>query len=262
MTISLHIAGFVINIVFTDTEWPEKKEALLKSVLSYCAPFKIEESKKCDAQITVVEISGIPFLVNQKKTYSQCFEKKHKTKYETYYHVSVFEISQLLLLILISLLEKKGFLLHAAGVFTKTKVALFMGESEVGKSTIVRALGKRYPSFSDDCVAIKKEKDGYFCYQVPWIEKDSMIIQKGSRPYAISHIYTIKRHAALTVHKLNTIQTVRELAKNAWIINTIEKDTLKIIFSFVDNGVSGLRLNFALDKKDQLIQLVSAWERE
>lgn len=260
MTISLSVAGFVINIVFTGSEWPEKRDALIKSVLDYYAPFHIEERKKCDAQISVVEISGIPFLENNKKIYSQCFEKTHKTKYRTYYHVSIFEISQLLLLILISLLEKKGFLLHASGIFLKTKVVLFMGQSEVGKSTVIKALGKRYPSFSDDCVAIKKEKEGYVCYQVPWIEKDSTLIQKGPHPYAISHIYSIKKHVTLATHKLNPIQTVRELVKNAWIVNTIKKDTLKNITSFVNSGVNGLRLHFALDKKDQLIQLVSSLE--
>lgn len=259
MTISLSVAGFVINIVFTDSEWPEKRDALIKSVLDYCAPFKIEERKKCDAEISVVEISGIPFLEKNKKTYSQCFEKTRKTKYKTYYHVSVFEISQLLLLVLISLLEKKGFLLHASGIFMMKKVVLFMGQSEVGKSTVIKTLSKQYPSFSDDCVAVKKEKDGYVCYQVPWIEKDSTLIQKGPHPYEISHIYSIKKHVTLAAHKLNPIQTVRELVKHAWIVNTIQKDTLKNILSFVNSGVNGHRLYFALDKKDQLMQLVSSW---
>lgn len=262
MTLSLSIAGFVINIVFTDSEWPDKRDILLKSVLQYSAPFRIEQRKKCDAQITVVEISGIPFLKSDKKTYSQCFEKIHKTQYRTYYHVSIFEISQLLLLVLISLLEKKGFLLHASGVFTKTKVALFIGPSKTGKSTVIKALGKKYRPFADDCVAIKKEKDGYVCYQVPWVEKNPALMQKSPNPHVISSIYTIKKHSSFAVRKLDTTQTVQEVVKNAWVINTIEKDTLKTILSFVDKGVNGLRLDFALDKKNQLIQLVSSWERE
>ncbi|MCX6731130.1 MAG: hypothetical protein NTZ55_04750 [Candidatus Roizmanbacteria bacterium] len=256
MILSFSIAGYIINISLTPTDWSVKKILLIESIKKHFGDFIIPSAKNCDAHIIINEIRGIPFLTSKGKTYSQCFKKIRKNVYETYYHVSIFELSQLLIIILIDLLGTRGFLLHATGVHEKKGVILFTGESGSGKSTAIQLLSKQYLPFADDCVVIKKREKKYVSYQIPWIEKDNVQIVKSPHPKNISHIYIVKKSTTFDVVKINTTQLLYEMTKNAWIINSLSKKTIIAISKFVNSGSMGSILSFNLKNQRHLLECI------
>lgn len=252
----LSIAGYTIRMHFLPTEWPEKKTLLIGLIEKYFGGFKIHNSKKIDATIIVREISGIPFTSKLKKTYSLYFESKKKNVYETYYHISIFELSQLLLIIVITLLANRGFLLHASGVETKKGVNLFMGPSGAGKSTTVKMVGSSFIPFSDDCVIIKKIDKTYVCYQAPWIEKDSELITVSSKHILITSLYTIRKNKEFKGVVQTKMELIKEIAKNIWTIEGIPGKTMLIVSDFVRTGVRGICLSLNLNDAEKLRDLL------
>lgn len=257
MTIYFNIAGYIINITFGATDWPEKKNLLITLTQKYFGGFMVPKQKISDAKIVINEISGIPFVVTKGKSYSQCFKKVMKNTYETYYHISIFELSQLLMIVLIDLLKTDGFLLHATGVKTKKGIVIFTGESGSGKSTALEILSKRHSPFADDCVVIKKVRNKYMCYQVPWINKNNLEIEQSSLPEKILHIYTVKRSSTFNTTRMSTSQLLYEVTKNAWVINTLSKKTIISISRFIDSKVKGSMFCFDLESKNNIISEVS-----
>lgn len=214
------------------------------------------ESKKYDARIRVRELSGIPFNTKHEKAYSQYFEKKQKNIYETYYHISIYELSQLLLVVVIQLLGKDGFLLHASGVITKKGVVLFMGPSGAGKSTTMKMVCERYSPFSDDCVAIKKVGENYVCYQVPWIEKDSSLIKINPEYKQIAHIFALQKGKVFSIEKLTNTESLEEIIENVWTLNGLSKNNIVPIGKFIASKVNCSRLSLTLQDKKKLIRII------
>jgi hypothetical protein len=256
-TLSFSIVGYTINIVFSPTDWEEKKILLHTSITKYFGAFIIPSQENCDALIVVNEIRGIPFIVTKGKAYSQCFKRIRKNKYETYYHVSIFELSQLFLILLINLLGTSGFLLHASSVKTKLGAILFTGESGAGKSTAIQMLSKYYSPFTDDCIAIRKIGKKYVCYQVPWIEKSNVKIVKNVQPIDISQIYVVKKNSTFNIAKINTTQLLYEITKNVWIINNLSKTAIVAISKCVNFGVKGSILFFSLKSSTDIHKVIS-----
>lgn len=256
MNISLSIADYSIQISFFPTEWLEKKDLLVTLTKTYLGGFIVPKSNKYDARIQIRELSGIPFTTQHKKTYSQYFEKKQKNLYETYYHISIYELSQLLLVVLIQLLGKGGFLLHASGVITKKGVVLFMGPSGAGKSTTMNMARERYSPFSDDCVAIKKADKNYVCYQVPWVEKDSSLIKVSPEYKQISHIFTLQKDQVFSIKKLTATESLEEIIKNVWTLNGLSKNNIVPIGNFVSSKVNCSRLSLTLHDKEKFVRIM------
>jgi len=259
MTLSLLIAGFTIKIVFLPTEWPEKKDLLINLIKRYFEPFITSNQKRVDATINIIEISGIPFINRQKIEFSQYFQKKRKNVYEMYYHISIFELSQLLLIAIINLLGKDGFLLHASSVLVKNRVVMFIGKSGAGKSTTMKMLKDSFPPFSDDCVAIKKSGNEYLCFQVPWIEKDSSLIKLSQKGLKITALFFLVKNRPFSLKKVNQLHMFHQVMLNTWTVNKASKDTLYSVAQFVnsENNIFSRILNMSKNDEENLIKEVS-----
>jgi len=209
--------------------------------------------------VHLIEISGIPFINRQKIEFSQYFQKKRKNVYETYYHVSIFELSQLLLITVINLLGKDGFLLHASSVFVKNKVVMFLGKSGAGKSTTMRMLKDSFPPFSDDCVAIKKCGNEYLCFQVPWIEKDSSLIKLSQKGLKITALFFLVKDRPFSLKNINTSHMFHQIVLNSWTVNKPSRDIFYAATRFVNSEKKVLCRVLNLSKNDgaNLIKEVS-----
>lgn len=247
MTFYLSISGYTIKVTFLETEWPEKKSKLISQLNEYFKEFITTKLGHIDANISIQELSGIPFISKSDVYFSQYFRKVGKTSYVTYYHVSIFELSQLLLIIIIDLLKDKGFLLHASGIKTKQGVVLFMGPSSAGKTTTMKMLMSRFTPFSDDCVAIRRNKKVYSCYQVPWIEKDRGLITRGPTPEHIKMLVSIQKGKSFRVTPQLTMQLPAEIVKNIWTTSGISRSTILAVRGFLNEGVKWSKIALTLE---------------
>ena len=254
MQLSFSIAGYIVLISFESTDWPEKRNLLIKMIEKYFRRFIVPVTKQCDAEIIIKEILGIPFIKNGEKLYSRCFEKRRKNIYETYYHISIIELSQLFLIVLIDLLGNNGFLLHASGIIADDGVILFMGESGSGKSSVVKMLSDDYAPFSDDCVVIKQIHKKFVCYQTPWIEKENSVIKNNINYKNITHIYTIKKNGLFAIKPLQKNRLLFELTKNAWVFDTISKYTVFCAGKLVKQGEIGSEITLTLNDRQKLYE--------
>ena len=254
----LSIAGYQIQFIFLPTEWKDKKSILIELIKKYFKGFILKKSNKVDAKIFFKEISGIPFLNRDTKSYNLYFENKRKNVYETYYHTSIYELSQLLLIMIIKLLGSRGFLLHASGVKTSKGVVFFMGPSGAGKSTSLKMTRNHYPPFSDDCVIIKQEKSRFVCYQAPWIEKDINLVKAHSESKEIRQLCVIKKNKEFSIESLTSIELIQEIIQNAWTINGISKDTINCIGAFTGTGIKGVTIFLKLTDGDRLRTLLKS----
>lgn len=257
MKMYFSIVGYTISLIFGPTEWPNKQAQLLESVGTLFGPFKTTPQKNCDAQIFIRETTAIPFRTFKNVTYNKGYVRIRKNIYETYYHVSIYELAQLILIVVTNLLGKEGFLLHAAGVFAKKKAVLFIGSSGSGKSTITRKLFPEYGIVGDDCVAIREQGKGFMCYQVPWIEKDESSIMKSSFSYPILHIFAVKKHIHFRIKTINPPQSVAEIAKNIWSFDGVSKDVLYTVTNFINSGIKISRAYLTLHDGKKLSEIIS-----
>lgn len=253
----LSIAGYVIQIIFLPTEWEEKKITLIDSINKYYKGFIVKKSHKIDAKIFFNELSGIPFIDNDTKKYSAYFENKRNNVYETYYHISIYELSQLLLIVIMKLLGSKGFLLHASGVETKKGVVLFIGQSGAGKSTTMKMISNRLIPYSDDCVIVKQQKGRFVAYQAPWIEKDIDSIRKYSKYKNIRLLCMLHKKRNFAIKKITYVELLQELIQNTWTINGVSKNNIKSVSTLTKSGVNGIHLNLNLNDRGKLLLLLN-----
>jgi len=179
--------------------------------------------------------------------------------YETYYHISIFELSQLLLIAIINLLGKDGFLLHASSVLVKNRVVMFIGKSGAGKSTTMKMLKDSFPPFSDDCVAIKKCGNEYLCFQVPWIEKDSSLIKLSQKGSKIAALFFLVKNRPFSLKNINTSRVFHQIVLNSWTVNKPSKKIFYAVTQFVNSEKKILcrLLNLSKNDGESLIKEVS-----
>jgi len=250
--INLRIADYIIRVQFQQTEWVQKANLLHRIINEYLHDFIAHNTHlKTDVHIKIGEISGIPFITKNGKTYSEYFEKQNDSTYLVHYHISIFELIQLLHLIVIDLLGSDGFLLHASGILIGQQAILFIGQSGSGKTTVAKMLGKRESIIADDCVAIKETKKGYCIYRIPWIEKgeNNMIIK--NRPYEILHIFSLKKNRPFTIKHLTPSEALREVVVSTWLAHGALKKPFIAIVDFCKqfDGFSELSWDLHNDKE-------------
>ncbi len=227
----LSIGGVSILLVFLPTEWELKKNLLVEAIHIYLGGFIVPQKKHPQITICFKEIKGIPFQEKGASTYSLYYKKIATAKYEVYYHISIFELCQLLLLTVIEAIRADGFVLHASGIITKNGAVLFAGHSGGGKSTMIRRLKEKYEPIADDSIIIKKESDHYVCYQTPSIDKEDWIKRTGKK-YKLQKLYILKKDTPFEVEKLSSRTLLSLLLPMIWVKKTIEKETVRCCAQF------------------------------
>jgi hypothetical protein len=219
-TIFLNIAGFIIKISFYPTEWVYLKNKVKREIINQYQDF-IEENfyGKVNYQIDIKEkfFLNIIFRKKEKNYFLNFYKQINKNKIETYYQISLIQFQLIIRNILQELLSKKqGFILHASGSVIDGKAYLFLAPSGGGKSTIMTMLSDKYKPIASDTVIIKKEKEGYFVYQTPFLEKDSWV-KKDKTKYPLGKIFFLKKANFFKIEKIKDKKEILNLIlKQFW----------------------------------------------
>lgn len=190
----LNIAGFNIQINLTPTEWEFAFKLKEEEIQKYWKGFIVGKPTKIDYKINFVERSYLEVLYKkkEKKQYMGFFEEKNKKEINTFYQINIFQFQVILRRIINILLAGNGFILHGSASQVSGQAYLFTGNNGAGKSTTMKLLNPEYPALADDTAIIKKEKNQYFLYQTPFIEKEWWV-KKNSQKLPLKKVYFLKK---------------------------------------------------------------------
>jgi len=114
---------------------------------------------------------------------------------------------------------KKGFLIHAAGIGYNNFSYIFSGESESGKSTLMKIFMKDRTNklyyLSDEIILIKKHKDNnFYSYSTPFwggLKKPQNV---ENLSFYVSKIFFINKSSENYIEEINFDETIRLILKN------------------------------------------------
>jgi hypothetical protein len=114
------------------------------------------------------------------------------------------------LLMVNSLAEGKGAIIHACGIVRKDTGILFVGESGAGKSTLARLLSgeKGVEVLSDDRVIVRKRGRGFWAHGTPW-HGDGLFASPGAAK--VERIFFLKQGSANSIAKVEGIEPASRL---------------------------------------------------
>ena len=85
-------------------------------------------------------------------------------------------------LLALLLLRKGGFLLHAAGLVEKEKAHVFCGPTQSGKTTIATHLANGHTVLTDETLAVRPTRSGYFAYSTPFPgDMNKVFVNQGAK---------------------------------------------------------------------------------
>lgn len=262
--IYLNIAGFYIGIKLLEIEPPYFMEQDLKRrIENHYQGFLVSEKSLVNIKpdYWIIYSPNNQFEVKiqtiEKKVYIKFYEESTRDKITTYYHISPMHLQLILRKVCQTLLSKNnGLMIHASASFVNNKANIFLGNSGAGKSTIMTILNDKFPSLADDSIILKKEKNDFFVYQTPFIEKNNWVIKKSNR-VKLGNIFFLKKadfnridkftdKGLITKKFLDQFLTEREDSKEQSV------NLLKLINVFNNFYVC----NFNLKDAKQLIKLI------
>lgn len=112
--------------------------------------------------------------------------------------------------------NKKGILIHAAGVIHEGNGYLFPGCSTAGKSTISRLFlnDGRATVLSDDRIVIRNIDDQFYIYGTPWHGEDDISSNRGA---PLKSIYFLEKGKSNKVKNISQIDQINKLFQCAFI---------------------------------------------
>ena len=135
-----------------------------------------------------------------------------------------------LLLMMYVLAERKGAIIHAAGIVLKEKSFVFVGRSGAGKSTLVRqfALADDCLVLSDDRVVIQEAGKGFGVSGTPW-GGEAGNAENATRPLA--GIFFLRQAPVNQIHRLD-VRAAAERLLAAASIPWYDRDVAPLGVSF------------------------------
>lgn len=257
----LNIAGFFFRINFKKTEWQFALNKLRNEIIDYLAGFMVDNKAKFDYTINIEEQTTL--LLNKKspgKYFLNFFNKNKKRSITTFYQIGFLQFQTILREAIIELLsDDQGFILHGSAVGNNEGAYVFTGKNGAGKSTAMTLLNKKYLALADDTVIIKKEKDGYFLYQTPFIEKNYWV-KKTGRKYLLKAVFFVKKSTDFKINDITDKQQIlKKIINQFWTSEEFYKKQMKSLLDFVDNFNRFHYLYFAKDE-DKLTKLLRKYE--
>jgi hypothetical protein len=145
-----------------------------------------------------------------------------------------YPLDQILLMHILA--QRRGALMHAAGIGVRGKGCLFPGKSGAGKTTLTRqfALRKDLELLSDDRMAIREFNGAFRVFGTPW-PGDAGIAQNRSLP--LSGIFFISHGSSNGIKDISR----REALERLWPVTSIpwyDKNMIPPMLSFCENLVS------------------------
>lgn len=259
----LNIAGFIIKLNFHNAGSLILQLLFDKSkneILNVCGGF-IEKGKitKIDFNIDFVykfhEVNrSKPTISIGKTTYHPLFEEKGNNKILTSNESSINEFQIILEYILRNLLrEKGGFFLHASAVNINGEANIFLGKSGGGKSTIMNLLKKNYLPLSDDIAIIKEEKNRFYYYQTPFLQKEFWY-GRSSEMYQIGKVLFLRKADFNSIKRINNKdQILKRIIKQLMVRAENEiKEQIEPVLNFVAAFDNFYELSFTKNEKEVL----------
>lgn len=147
-----------------------------------------------------------------------------------------FPLDQVLLMYYLS--NRKGAIVHSAGISVDGKGYLFPGESGAGKTTISKILGLRkgVQGLSDDRIIVRKTEKSFAIFGTPW-PGDAGIAVNESAP--LSQIFFLVQSKENRVERITSAEAFRRLMP-VLSVPWFDKDAIKRIFSFTEELVSNI----------------------
>lgn len=250
--IYLNIAGFNIKINLKPTEWKFALSLKEKEIGEYWKGFIVNKPKKIDFEINFIERSylDIIYKTKERKMYMSFFEEKNNKEVNAFYQISIFQFQVILRRIISILLAGNGFILHGSASNINGKAYLFTGNNGAGKSTTMKLIDPEYPALADDTVIIKKEKNQYYLYQTPFIEKEWWV-KKNSQGLTLEKVYFIKKEKFFKEEIIkNKSLLFEKTIKQFWTEDDefVSKKT-KLIYQFTHKFKEFYYLSLAKNKK-------------
>lgn len=262
--IFLHIGGFFFEIRFLPADSLYFKKLLIKQIVSIYQPFIVNNTKKIDYRIVVME--QIHKIVRvRKKAYEEFLTTylKHNNNNTvvTYYYISASMFVHILNHIVAELLLKcDGFVLHASASNDHDNALIFAGPSGQGKSTMINLIKKSYPALADDRMIIRKEHDEYRLFQASYFSKNTWI-KRRSDSYPIKAIYFLKKAQYTKIEKIcDKKEVISLLSKQLLSDQKFLAHNLKKVIEFV-NAFDSYYYLYSKKNKAEIIRLMEQHER-
>ncbi|QQS44458.1 phosphoenolpyruvate carboxykinase (ATP) [Candidatus Roizmanbacteria bacterium] len=204
----LSIAGFIIKLVFHRSSDKQNKvtpERFCKEIFLHNEGFIIDfEPSSTDFIIEFLEAKGFDIYESpKKKGFIHFYSPVAYNHISTFYHISRVQFIYLLKSAVGQLLSKTGFVMHCSANLVNGEAAIYIGESGIGKTTLVSMLKKEYPILADDEGYIKQEGEAFYFYQGPFLERDYNF-SKTYKRYAISTIFILEQGNACQISQPTT----------------------------------------------------------
>lgn len=248
----LFIAGYTFQLVFHETEYRQAQELFFLQLLKAYKGFMLPTAnKKIDFTIHFTQSNQSEVLKFKEKNYIEYYKLTGKNNsIFTFYSISLEQFTQLIRYILFFLLKKSsGFFLHGAASVKTDKAYLFIGASGKGKSTCIRLLRKIYTPFADDSFIIRKVKNTFYCFQTPFLDKQTWI-KKNSRGFLIQKIFILE-HSLSTHSELMNSSVAKEIILSEIIANKTNISTsVTALMKFLRSKLEIYKLRFSLDRRD------------
>lgn len=182
-------------------------------------------------------------------------------KITTYYHISLYQFQFILKTILArKFAGKKWFIFHSSVVNLNGAAFAFTGKSGAGKSTAAKLISStgKYNSLADDTSLVIEEKNKFYVFQTPFIEKDSSI-EKGKEKYHLKKVFFLKKSKDYKVIKINNKTLILEQIVSGLVAfsKTELNNQTKLALKFINSFDQFYYLYFGLDK-NKLSQLMDS----
>ncbi|EKE14402.1 MAG: hypothetical protein ACD_12C00523G0001 [uncultured bacterium] len=253
--IYLNIAGFNIQVNLKPTEWEFAFKLKEKEIKKYWKGFITNKPEKINFTINFIERNYLEVLYKkkEKKQYMSFFEEINSKEINTFYQISIFQFQVILRRVISILLAGNGFILHGSASNISGKAYAFTGDNGAGKSTTMKLLNPEYQALADDTIIIKKEKNKYYLYQTPFIEKEWWVKKSGQK-LPLEKVYFLKKKKYFKEEMIkNKSLLFEKIIKQFWTENDefVPKKT-KLIYQFTHKFNYFYYLSLAKNKKKLL----------
>lgn len=255
--IFLRIAGFIFQITFLPETQNFESLDLWNNISQNYKGYLTKNSNKINY---FIEIRYTPlyqsFITRTRRSQNKftqhelLFFEENAFMLRTVYHISILQFNFLVLRALQKLLSiNNGFVIHCSAVNILGKAHLFLGESGAGKSTAMSLLSTKFQPLVDDTAVIRYENGSFYCYQLPFIEKNNWI-KKGGKKYKIGRILFLRKSSHFLIEKLDSNKHIFELLiKQLWSLKHDVKLQMRIFTKFITSTNQFYNLYFAKDEK-------------
>lgn len=233
--IVINIAGFLLKLKLHESKGINVRNMFIHQVKNTFKPFIMAPSSvKADIVLNVVEREKImdKASVAKKGQMSAVLFRRKRGGNEIYYDLSTQQFQEVVRrLIFKGIYFKKGLILHCSSVIHQGRANLFIAPSGGGKTTILNLLRPHCQAFADDAVLVKKEADGYYCYQIPFADQHT-IVEGGIKKIKLGTIYFIHKASVNQLIKVGKVEAANRLLSRSVREKRMVKNALAFALEF------------------------------